>query len=318
MLRDGFQAYRGGLTIAPQSRRRPNACQGRGNEWPWRACYNPTPVGDPMQKEKIRALLRALHQRRVSVEEALYRLRFLPYEDLGFAKVDHHRNLRRGLPEVIFGHGKTPHQIASIAKSVTRSGGPVLATRVSEEAARLVRKVQQRAVYHAQARAIVWLPPGWRSEERPGILILAAGTSDIPVAEEAALTAELMGNQVERIYDVGIAGLHRLVAHRDQLLSARVLVVAAGMEGALPSVVAGMVDAPVIALPTSVGYGSGAGGIAALLSMLNSCAGGVLVVNIDNGFGAGFSAGLINRQAQAVGKGRRSPGRAASRGAKKM
>jgi len=249
-----------------------------------------------LEKKKIRALLQRLSDRQVGVEEALRELRHLPYEDLGFAKIDHHRHLRRGLPEVIFGEGKTPQQIVSIVKSQARAGGPVLVTRVAEETFRQVRKARPGAVYHPLARAIVWTPPDWRSEGFMGIAILAAGTSDIPVAEEAALTAELMGNKVERIYDVGVAGLHRLLDHRDRLLEARVLVVVAGMEGALPSVVAGLVDVPVIAVPTSIGYGAGSGGIAALLSMLNSCSGGVVVVNIDNGFGAGFSAGLMNRQ----------------------
>jgi NCAIR mutase (PurE)-related protein len=249
-----------------------------------------------LEKKRIRALLQRLNDRQVGVEEALRELRHLPYEDLGFAKIDHHRHLRRGLPEVIFGEGKTPQQIVSIVKSQARAGGPVLVTRVAEEMFRQVRKARPGAVYHPLARAIVWTPPDWRSEEFTGIAILAAGTSDIPVAEEAALTAELMGNKVERIYDVGVAGLHRLLDHRDRLLEARVLVVVAGMEGALPSVVAGLVDVPVIAVPTSIGYGAGSGGIAALLSMLNSCSGGVVVVNIDNGFGAGFSAGLMNRQ----------------------
>ncbi|HEV8376192.1 MAG TPA: nickel pincer cofactor biosynthesis protein LarB [Candidatus Polarisedimenticolia bacterium] len=250
-----------------------------------------------MEKKRIRALLQRLSDQQVGVEEALRQLRYLPFEDLGFAKIDHHRHLRRGLPEVIFGEGKAPHQIVSIVKSLSRAGEPVLVTRVPAEIFRLVRKARPGAVYHPEARSIVWKPRNWRSEKRRGIAVLAAGTSDIPVAEEAALTAELMGNQVDRIYDVGVAGLHRLLDHKERLLDARVLVVVAGMEGALPSVVAGLVDVPVIAVPTSIGYGAGSGGMAALLAMLNSCSGGVVVVNIDNGFGAGFSAGLINCQA---------------------
>jgi NCAIR mutase (PurE)-related protein len=197
---------------------------------------------------------------------------------------------------VVFGQWKTPRQVASIVRSLARNKMPVLVTRASEESYKAVKKSFRRATYRSVPRAIVLTPPGWRSPEIPGIAVLAAGTSDIPVAEEAALTAEVMGHQVERIYDVGVAGLHRLLAHRTTFQSAHVLVVAAGMEGALPSVVAGLVDVPVIGLPTSVGYGAGSGGLAALLSMLNSCSGGILVVNIDNGFGAGLAAAMINLQ----------------------
>ena len=268
-----------------------------------------------MERQRIRALLEGLRQQRLTVEEALRRLKFLPFEDLGFAKVDHHRHLRRGFPEAVFGQGKSPEQVVSIVKSLARSGVPVLVTRVTKEVHRRVRKTYRDAVYHSAARAIVWEPPGWQSPDFPGIAVLAAGTSDIPVAEEAALTAELMGNRVVRIYDVGVAGLHRLLAHRDPILAARVLVVAAGMEGALPGVVAGLVDVPVIAVPTSVGYGAGSGGMAALLSMLNSCAGGVLVVNIDNGFGAGFAAALINRQSTPPSRPRKTSRRSSARGA---
>jgi len=247
-----------------------------------------------MERKRILALFEGLQKGTVSTEEALHRLKYLPFEDLGFAKVDHHRHIRRGFPEVVFGQGKSSRQIISIMKSLARNLSPILVTRIDERTYRAVRRVFKQAVYQPDAKAVVLTPPGWRSACVPGIAVLAAGTSDLPVAEEAALTAELMGNRVERVYDVGVAGLHRLMAHREIVQSARVLVVAAGMEGALPSVVAGLVDAPVIALPTSVGYGAGAGGIAALLAMLNSCAGGVLVVNIDNGFGAGFAASLIN------------------------
>lgn len=251
-----------------------------------------------MERQRILALLEGLQEHRLSVEEVLQRLKYLPFEDLGFAKVDHHRHLRRGFPEVVFGEGKSLSQIASIMQSMSRGGSPILVTRVSEAIHRMVRKRFKSARYHQEARAIVWTPKGWSSPNHPGIAVLAAGTSDVPVAEEAAITAELMGHKVERVYDVGVAGLHRLLAHGQTLQGARVLVVAAGMEGALPSVVAGLVDAPVIALPTSVGYGAGAGGIAALLAMLNSCAGGVLVVNIDNGFGAGLAAGMINSRSR--------------------
>jgi len=248
-----------------------------------------------VEKKRIRALLEALRQGDLSVEEALRRLHFLPFEDLGFAKVDHHRRLRRGFPEVVFGQGKSSKQILAIIRSLRADGAPVMVTRLSPRTAREIRASFPRAVYHQDARTLVLLPRGWKAGTRRGIAVLAAGTSDVPVAEEAAITAELMGNQVERVYDVGVAGLHRLLAHQEVLHSAKVLIVVAGMEGALPSVVAGLVEAPVIAVPTSIGYGASFGGLTALLSMLNSCAGGVVSVNIDNGFGAGFSAGLINR-----------------------
>jgi NCAIR mutase (PurE)-related protein len=271
-----------------------------------------------MEQKRIRALLRDLADGRIDVDAALRRLRFLPFEDLGFVKVDHHRHLRRGFPEVIYAPGKTPAQLVEIVRSLAREKSPILITRVGESSFPAVRRILKDAVYHAEARAISWVPARRALARQEGIVVLAAGTSDIPVAEEAALTAELMGNRVERIYDVGVAGLHRLLAHREPLLTARVLVVVAGMEGALPSVVGGLVDAPVIAVPTSVGYGAGAGGIAALLAMLNSCAGGVTVVNIDNGFGAGLAAGLINRIEAPEGKQGGSPPRArkARRGVK--
>ena len=262
-----------------------------------------------MEQKRIRALLRRLAEGRIDVDAALRRLRFLPFEDLGFVKVDHHRHLRRGFPEVVYAPGKTPEQLVEIVRSLAREQSPILITRCAESSFPGIREILEDAIYHAQARAISWVPSTWVSPAEEGIVVLAAGTSDIPVAEEAALTAELMGNRVKRIYDVGVAGLHRLLAHRESLLTARVLVVVAGMEGALPSVVGGLVDAPVIAVPTSVGYGAGSGGIAALLAMLNSCAGGVTVVNIDNGFGAGLSAGLINRIGRQSGKsGKRASG----------
>src|SRR5262245_59423160 len=226
-------------------------------------------------------------------DEALRRLKILPYEDLGFAKVDNHRQLRRGFPEIIFGEGKSvPHIIAIMAK-VAAKRQPVLVTRVTPEVFRKVRRRFRRARYHPQARAIT-LEEKVRRSRRPGVLVLAAGTSDLPVAEEAAVTAEVLGNAVVRIYDVGIAGLHRLLDHKDELMGSRVIVVVAGMEGALPSIVASLVDVPVIGVPTSVGYGTGLKGVAALMGMLNSCASGLLVVNIDNGFGAGYAASIIN------------------------
>jgi pyridinium-3,5-biscarboxylic acid mononucleotide synthase len=220
-------------------------------------------------------------------------MREAPFEDLGFARVDHHRVLRQGFPEVILGVGKTPAQIAAIAQRIVSHGHALLVTRAQREAWDAVRTVLPNAQYHEQARAIT-LRQGEIPAGRGTVLIACAGTSDIPVAEEACVTAELMGNCVDRLYDVGVAGLHRLISEQSRLQSARVVIVVAGMEGALPSVVAGLVAVPVIAVPTSVGYGASFGGMAALLAMLNSCANGVSVVNIDNGFGAGCIASLIN------------------------
>ena len=221
------------------------------------------------------------------------RLRALPVEDLGYARVDHQRALRQGFPEVVLGLGKTSAQIAGIAERIVARGQSLLVTRAERAAYDEVVRVVPHAVYHDVARAITLrqndIPPG-----RGTVLIAAAGTSDLPVAEEAAVTAEVMGNTVDRLYDVGVAGLHRLLREQSRLVIARVIVVAAGMEGALPSVVAGLVRVPVIAVPTSIGYGASFGGLAALLGMLNSCANGVSVVNIDNGFGAGCIASLIN------------------------
>ena len=226
-------------------------------------------------------------------ERLVETLRDRPFEDLGFARVDHHRSIRQGFPEVILGLGKTPGQIAAIAAEIVSRGSTLLVTRASGPAFDAVRAAVPDAIYHAEAALITFR----QNDVVPGkgtILIASAGTSDQPVAEEAAVTAELMGNTVERIYDVGVAGLHRLLGERHRLAAARVIIVVAGMEGALPSVVAGLVAVPVIAVPTSVGYGASFGGIAALLGMLNSCASGVSVVNIDNGFGAANIASLIN------------------------
>lgn len=227
------------------------------------------------------------------VDEAVERLRDLPYEDIGFARIDHHRALREGFPEVVLGQGKTPTQVAAIAERLAVHGGRLLVTRVDGEQAAAVSSAVPDAIYHQLARVITL--DRQPVERRPGVTVVCAGTSDLPVAEEAALTAEIMGNAVERIVDVGVAGIHRLFDRLEDLRRARVIVVAAGMEGALPSVIAGLVQAPVIALPTSVGYGASFGGLAALLGMLNSCAAGVAVVNIDNGFGAGYLAATINR-----------------------
>jgi NCAIR mutase (PurE)-related protein len=220
-------------------------------------------------------------------------LRARPYEDLGFARVDHHRSVRQGFPEVILGLGKTPAQIAAIAAEIVARGSTLLITRATEASYAAVREKVPGATYYSDAALITFrqqdVTPGHGS-----IVVAAAGTSDLPVAEEAARTAELMGNEVTRLYDVGVAGLHRLLGERERLAAARVIIVVAGMEGALPSVIAGLVSAPVIGVPTSIGYGASFGGLAALLGMLNSCASGIAVVNIDNGFGAGAMASVIN------------------------
>ena len=231
----------------------------------------------------------------MSIEAAVADLRLLPYEDVGFAKIDHHRALRDALPEVVLAEGKTPAQTAEIAEKIAERAGRLLITRADAACAEAVLAALPNATYHETARAITLEDEPRRKD--PGVTILCGGTADLPVAEEAAVTAELMGHEVERIHDVGVAGLHRLLDHLPALQKARVLVVVAGMEGALPSVVAGLVAVPVIAVPTSVGYGASFGGIAALLAMLNACAAGVSVVNIDNGFGAGYQAAVINRLA---------------------
>lgn len=246
-----------------------------------------------MNRLQIEALLKEVSEGRASVDDALARLRDLPFEDLGFAKLDHHRSLRTGMPEVIFAAGKTTAQIATIFTHMAQAGGNVLATRASREAFNAVSNAVPSAVYHEAARAIV-LAQAPVSPGKGTVAVVCAGTSDLPVAEEAAVTARLTGNEVELIADVGVAGIHRLLAQKQSLQSARVLIVCAGMEGALPTVVAGLVNAPVIAVPTSVGYGASFGGAAALLGMLNTCAPNVSVVNIDNGFGAACIASLIN------------------------
>jgi pyridinium-3,5-biscarboxylic acid mononucleotide synthase len=244
--------------------------------------------------ESIRKLFEQVRKGNLSPDDAVSRLRHLPFEDLGFAKVDHHRALRVGMPEVIFGQGKTPAQVAAIFVNLAEHGRNVLATRADEKQFAAVKKKVRSAEYRELARAIV-LKRDHRKHGKGTIVVVSAGTSDIPVAEEAVVTAELMGNDVQHLYDVGVAGVHRLLANRDLLARARVLIVCAGMEGALPSVVGGLVGVPVIAVPTSVGYGAAFQGVAALLGMMNSCASNVSVVNIDNGFGAGYVASLINR-----------------------
>ena len=251
-----------------------------------------------MEPENLRNLLHQLSQGQIDVDQALELLKMLPFEPVeGFANLDHHRALRSGFPEVIFGQGKTPGQVLELFTRLAQCHPQVLATRVSAEMyAQIQEKLPEAARYHPAARAL-WLDREPERARAKGIAVLTAGTSDIPVAEEAAITAELYGNQVERIFDVGVAGLHRLLDRLPGLLKARVLVVVAGMEGALPSVVGGLVAAPVIAVPTSVGYGASFQGLAALLGMLNSCASGIAVVNIDNGYGAGCLAAKINHLA---------------------
>ncbi len=249
-----------------------------------------------MTPGEIRALLEGVRAGTLEAGAAenrlLAELRQQPYEDLGFARVDHHRAVRQGFPEVVLGLGKTPAQIAEISARIAERDAPLLVTRASAEAWEAVRTRVPGTEYHELARAITLKRPLPRAA---GVVAVAsAGTSDLPVAEEAAVTADLMGNDVQRIYDVGVAGIHRVLAERDRLASARVIIVVAGMEGALPSVIAGLVSVPVIAVPTSIGYGASFGGLAALLGMLNTCANGVAVVNIDNGFGAGCMASLIN------------------------
>jgi NCAIR mutase (PurE)-related protein len=247
-----------------------------------------------MNAESIRKLFEQVRGGKLSPDEAVERLRHLPFEDLGFAKIDHHRALRAGMPEVVFGQGKKPAQLAQIFSRLAKHGGNVLCTRADGEQYAAVRKKVPKAAYRELARAIV-LQRDRKKYGKGTIAVVSAGTSDIPVAEEAVTTAEVMGNDVEHLYDVGVAGIHRLLANRDALTRARVVVVCAGMEGALPSVVGGLVGVPVIAVPTSVGYGAAFKGLAALLGMMNSCASNVSVVNIDNGFGAGYVAALINR-----------------------
>ena len=250
-----------------------------------------------MNRTELLTLLQNVQEGALTPEAAHERifqvLRQQPFEDLNFARIDHHRSIRQGFPEVVFGPGKTPDQVAAIAARIVAAGSNLLVTRTSPEAAAAVARVLPDAAYHDLSRTITLR----LTDPAPGrgrIAVAAAGTADLPIAEEAAITAEIMGNEVDRLYDVGVAGLHRLLAVHDRLTAARVIIVVAGMEGALPSVVGGLVDVPVIAVPTSVGYGANFGGVTALLAMLNSCASGVSVVNIDNGFGAAAFASAIN------------------------
>src|SRR3954447_15309583 len=247
-----------------------------------------------MNAADLKKLSQQVRSSKPSPDEAVEQLRHLPFEDLGFAKVDHHRAIRAGMPEVIFGPGKAPAHLAEIFSKLAARGNNVLATRVTPEQVRAVRKKLKKTEFIELARALVLR----QKDDKIGkgtIAVVCAGTSDVPVAEEAVITADLMGNETRRVYDVGVAGIHRLLAHKDTLSIARVVVVCAGMEGALPSVVGGLVGVPVIAVPTSIGYGASFGGVTALLAMMNSCASNVSVVNIDNGFGGGYVASLINR-----------------------
>jgi pyridinium-3,5-biscarboxylic acid mononucleotide synthase len=249
-----------------------------------------------MNEQQLVELMKAVRSGKLSSEAAVERLKHLPFEDLGFAKVDHHRALRQGFAEVIFGKGKTPGQIAEITKSMLRRDPRqnILITRADKKTFSAVKRLQHTAKFH-ELSGVIAIERNREIAGKGVICVVSAGTSDIPVAEEAELTAQLMGNRVDRLYDVGVAGIHRLLHHREALTKARVIICVAGMEGALPSVVGGLVSVPVIAVPTSVGYGASFGGVAALLGMLNSCASNVTVVNIDNGFGAARVASCINR-----------------------
>lgn len=244
-------------------------------------------------KTEIKTVLEAVKNGKISVDDALLAIKKEPFEDIGYAKIDFHRGIRQGMPEVIYGAGKTADQISGIAEKMMQRGqNTILITRLSPEAAAQVEAMHEMD-YHAEARVGI-IGPMSPADGIGKIVVATGGTSDIPVAEEAALTAEVYGNEVVRLYDVGVAGLHRLLAHMDEIMSASVIIAIAGMEGALASVIGGLADCPVIAVPTSVGYGASFGGLSALLSMLNSCASGVSVVNIDNGFGAGYLASMIN------------------------
>ncbi len=246
-----------------------------------------------MNKDNLKRLLQDVKTGKINIEQALDSLKTLPYEDLGFAKIDTHRDLRKGFPEVIFCQGKTTEQIVAIVDKFSKSNHTIMATRAGEEVYDAIKKNHSNAIYHKEARIIqIGKTPEPKTDKY--IAVVSAGTSDIPVAEEAAVTAEMMANPVDRLYDIGVAGVHRLLDNKERIFKANVVVAVAGMEGALASVVSGMVDKPVIAVPTSIGYGANFHGLSALLSMLNCCSPGVSVVNIDNGFGGGYMAGLIN------------------------
>ncbi len=258
-----------------------------------------------MDQDVLRQLLEDVQRGLISPNEAYERLRGLPFEDIGQACIDHHRSIRRGLSEVIFGEGKDVPQILAIMERMQAHDENIMVTRLSQDKARSLLERYPKATYHERARVLTHMSRPVRVKGRGIILVISAGTSDIPVAEEAAVTARFMGNEVKTVYDLGVSGLHRVLSHREELMQASVIIVVAGMEGALPSVVGGLVDRPVIAVPTSIGYGASFQGVAALLGMLNSCASGVTVVNIDNGFGAGYAASLINRRDKARNRGRK-------------
>ncbi|MDO4744982.1 MAG: nickel pincer cofactor biosynthesis protein LarB [Bacillota bacterium] len=248
-----------------------------------------------MKEKDIKMLLEQVKSDTISIDEAAETLKNLPYKDMGFANIDNHRALRTGFPEVIFCQGKTPQQIRDIMCELVKNGGNIMGTRATAADYEAVKEALPQAVFYEKARIIAVLGEEAEKGELPTVAVVTAGTADIPVAEEAAVTAEILGNKVNRIYDVGVAGIHRLFDKLDKIREADVVIAVAGMEGALASVVGGLVDAPVIAVPTSIGYGANLGGISALLSMLNSCANGVAVVNIDNGFGAAYMAAVINK-----------------------
>lgn len=248
-----------------------------------------------MDRSTLTQLLSAVQQSEVSVEEALSHLQQLPFSDLPEARLDHHRALRRGFPEVIYGEKKTPEQVATLFKALKQKHSTVLCTRIRDDHAQATLEQTPEAIYHKQARLLFYAPPEIANRGRGKILVICAGTADLPIAEEALWTTRLMGNEVELLTDVGVAGLHRTLREIPRIRQASVVIVVAGMEGALPSVIGGLTDRPVIAVPTSVGYGTSQGGWAALLGMLSSCTAGITVVNIDNGFGAGYAAALMNR-----------------------
>lgn len=254
-----------------------------------------------MTNNSIEEILYQVKEGKVDVEDAMKSFKNLPFEDLGYAKIDHHRSLRNGYPEVIYCEGKAIEHIVGIVEKMLERGSNILATRASKEVYEAIKAVCEEVQYHELAR-IITIKQEEIKASKHRILVMTAGTSDIPVSEEAAITAEMLGNTVERLYDVGVAGIHRLLSNIDKINEASVIITVAGMEGALASVVGGLVDKPVIAVPTSVGYGANLGGISALLTMLNSCASGIGVVNIDNGFGAGYLASTINRQIELAGK----------------
>src|SRR3989338_620032 len=248
-----------------------------------------------MNEQEVKKIMNEVKNNKIGVDDAIRKLKFLPFEDLGFAKIDHHRALRKGFPEVVFCQSKTVNQVVEIVKRLSKGNSIFLATRATEEMFKAVKKHVKNAIYNEKSKTIIINRKKFDNKTKNKILILTAGTSDINVAEEAAVVAESMGNRVERIYDVCVAGLHRLLNNKDQIEDANVLIIVAGMDGVLPSVVSGLFGKPIIALPTSVGYGASFKGIAPLLTMLNSCSPGVVVVNIDNGFGAGYFASMINK-----------------------